>query len=71
MTLEEVAEFIALRSKEVLDVKPKIIFSSGTENKGSLSISNTLLKKYLTIGENDIEQEVDALLKKCKKWFGK
>jgi len=39
------------------------------KNKSNLSISNNRLKEIINV-ETNLDEEIDQLLLKCKKWFG-
>ena len=70
ITLKEVANIISNRADVLFGYRPKIISKDVQKyTQSSLFISNDRLKNIIQVDAN-LENEIDQLLLKCKKWFG-
>lgn len=71
MSLQEIIDVIKERSILTLGFSPEVFFHSkeAVSDRQSLMISNIKAKEIMPL-EIKIEDEIDLLLQKCKKWFG-
>lgn len=71
MSLQEITSIIKKRSVSTLGLLPEVHFNvkEKINISNKLVISNMKIKEIMSI-EINLEDEIDFLLKKCKKWFG-
>lgn len=71
LSLRELTDLIADRTEVILGFRPSVHFNQALkiENTEILSISNDKIKEAGFAIDTDLSDEIDQLLRNCKRWF--